>query len=65
MKIFESFVNRQYKPHDQTQRVHNSNILSIEKQLSEFDEAGLRFEEWIDGFAAETEALLKKNKHLK
>ncbi|MCC9021450.1 hypothetical protein [Bacillus nakamurai] len=64
MNIIELFINKKYQPHNQKQRVHDSNILSIEKQLSEFDEAGLRFEEWIDAFAAETESKLKKNKHL-
>ncbi|MBY8912454.1 hypothetical protein KY305_06735 [Bacillus sp. YC2] len=64
MNIIEMFINRKYHPHNQKQRLHDSNTLSIEKQLSEFDEAGLRFEEWIEVFASETEAKLKKNEHL-
>ncbi|MDU0813291.1 hypothetical protein P9738_13265 [Bacillus siamensis] len=63
MNIFEALINGKYRRHNQNQREHNKHILSIEKQLSEFDEAGLRFEEWIDVFAAETEAKLKKNEH--
>ncbi|MGR6062428.1 hypothetical protein ACUWE4_06370 [Bacillus velezensis] len=63
MNIFESFINGKYRRHNQNQREHDNYILSIEKQLSEFDEAGSRFEEWIDVFAAETEAKLKKNEH--
>ncbi|MGG2048749.1 hypothetical protein [Bacillus amyloliquefaciens] len=39
MNIFELLINGRYRRHNQNQREHNKHIFSIEKQLSEFDEA--------------------------